>query len=71
MIEGEIVVGDLVEFTPPAIYENLKKEYAIPGIVVKINRLPVSGGKFRESFTVRWHDGKTTSEHRCYIGKVY
>ena len=65
-----MIVGDLVKFTPPEIFNSAKKEYAEPGIIIEVRETNEMSPN-RSSYTVRWHDGRITNEHECYIGKAY
>jgi len=58
-------VGDLVNFHTDAwVFENAKKDYQNPGVV-----LEVYPGAFPKRFSaeVYWSDGKVSREHDCYL----
>ena len=61
-------VGDLVNFEARAwIFESANREYANPGVILKVTRAPV--GRRQEAFVaeVYWSDGRITREHNSYL----
>ena len=58
-------VGDLVDFHTGAwVFENAKKDYTNPGIVLRERTGEFQGSK---KFDVYWSDGRVTTEYECYV----
>jgi len=66
-----VIVGDLVTFTPPDVFSSAKRDYADPGIVIKVTVINMGSTPERTSYIVRWNDGRVTTEHPCYLKKAY
>ena len=59
-------IGDLVDFHTSAwVFSHANKEYANPGIVVKIHKNMMGSTNTRA--TVFWADGRVTTEFDSYL----
>jgi hypothetical protein len=62
-------IGDLVEFHTSAwVFKSANKDYANPGIVLKVEYSP--GGKSRFVAEVYWQDGRITREYDSYLRMI-
>ena len=63
-----MVVGDLVDFHTSAwVFENAKKDYANPGIILKEMPSEINNITTSKRFEVYWADGRVTTEYSCYV----
>ena len=70
MEEGLLKVGDLVEPFAPAFQDFYDYYYSSPGLLMKVEEFHTSGDHYRQSYKIRWNDGRITNEHTCFIRKV-
>ena len=62
-------IGDLVEFHTSAwVFEHANKDYANPGIVLRVAHNPDDGSRFVAE--IYWRDGKITREHDSYLRMI-
>ena len=70
-MEQKYNIGDLVEFTTPALFESAMNQYSNPGIVLDINaRAEVNNVPATYTYTVRWNDGRITKEWWSYLKRL-
>jgi len=70
MKEELLKIGDLVKPHSTTFQEFYDHNYSSPGILLKVESTPIGGGYSRESYKIRWNDGRITNEHTCFIKKV-
>ena len=64
-------IGDLVDFTAPAVFESAKLDYDGPGIITGVKLLPeINNVPATYSYIVRWNDGRITTEWFGYIKRL-
>ncbi len=59
-------VGDLVGWRCPEIFNNHVR--ADPGLIMELRETSLVKAKL--SATVRWADGRITTEHECYLNVI-
>jgi len=59
-------VGDLVGWKCPEIFNNHVR--ADPGLIMELRETSLVKSKL--SATVRWADGRITTEHECYLNVI-
>ena len=70
-LQEKYQVGDLVEFASPAVFANVRNEYANPGIILEVKEASgVLQTQSTYSYIVRWNDGRTTTEWFGYLKRL-
>ena len=60
--------GDLVDFHTSAwVFENAVRDYANPGLILKVVHTNNAGIVASNRYQVYWADGRVTTEYACYL----